>query len=1398
LWVERLEDRRLLSLVPSMLMDINTTAGADSNPAGFIEVGGTVFFNADDGEHGIELWKSDGTPGGTTLLKDINPGSASSLPQSHTVFNGALYFNAYDPVNGEELWKSDGTPAGTTLVGDLYPGTRSFQPHILAVMNGTMYLAAMDGYGWGLWKSDGTAAGTTKVRNLAFYMFQTAVIGNTMYFGGSDGSGSGWQLWRSDGTAGGTVPLTNLQGGPNTVGIQPENLTNVGGTLYFSATDADGGCELWKSDGTPGGTVRVADVVPGTGSSYPSSLANINGTLFYRATDGSVSAQLWTSDGTAGGTRKVKDINPQGPFVNMNGTAYFAAYEPAYEHQVWKTDGTADGTVMVGYPGPNCSPEALTNVNGVLYFTAWESAHGRELWRSDGTAAVLVNDIWPGTSGSCWQGLTNINGALWFAANDGARGMEPWIVLNRAPVANAQSVTTPEDTPAPITLTGSDPDGDALTFAVVGLPAHGTLSGTAPALTYTPAANYNGPDSFTFKTNDGIVDSGLATVTINVTAVNDPPVASDDAYEILEDGSLEVGSVPSVSAGLVLRYSFDEASSGATPALDSGTSPAANGTFVGSATRTGNSPGGISTGSLDLTPGTNLNNYVSDGNAGKVDDLQAMTATFWINLQGNPSVGDTVLSHMPVYPPWPPSGTTITGWDLKIAGPAGGGAPTASNFRLEFQSGWVGHNLYNGQGIYAGPLSANDQWVFVAITFAHSGAVASYKGGEQTSVAQIGSSSLIYNLNGWDNPADLRIGGSAHDPAADHTPPAWLDDVRIYDRVLSLTDLDAVRQENLTVRGVLTNDTDPEGGPLSAILVTPPSDGTVTLSSNGSFVYTPNADFCGTDQFTYKANDGTADSNTATATITVNPVNDPPVVVNHLVDAAVQEDAVGVFVDASNVFDDVDIATNGDQLTLTVAGNTNPGLVTASLEDGLIMLAFAANQNGSSSITLRAKDIAGEYVEDTFVITVDPVNDSPTVVNPILDVTVQEDAPSQTIDVSDVFGDVDIATNGDQLSLTLAGNTNPSLVTVGLQGGVMTLAFAANQNGSSSITLRATDVAGEYVEDTFVITVDPVNDPPVVDLSGPASGVRGQPRTFTFAANDPNDGNPSQTLSYQINWGDGTPLETVHGGYSIQAEHVFASSGTPSVSVIVTDGGGASSGPASQSIAILAAELQGSDLYVGGTTGDDTITLRPADSSGNVSVIINGANVGTYRPTGQIVVYAQAGNDTVQLQSAKIAKKTVYLAVSAILFGQAGADTLDTQGSTAANVLVGGADADTLTAGSGRDILLGGLGADILNAGSGDDLLLGATTDYDADLAALALLLSEWRRTDLGYQARINHLTGATPGGANGACLLNSSTVHNDAAIDELYGGSGTDWFLYHANDSLRDRNRKQEVATLL
>jgi hypothetical protein len=113
---------------------------------------------------------------------------------------------------------------------------------------------------------------------------------------------------------------------------------------------------------------------------------------------------------------------------------------------------------------------------------------------------------------------------------------------DRPPTANAQTLTFVEDTPAPLTLSGADPDGDPLSFSIVAPPAHGTLSGMAPALLYTPAADYNGPDAFQFVANDGTLSSQPATVAITVTEVNDPPVLGPDVFNLKVAGTLP--SVP--------------------------------------------------------------------------------------------------------------------------------------------------------------------------------------------------------------------------------------------------------------------------------------------------------------------------------------------------------------------------------------------------------------------------------------------------------------------------------------------------------------------------------------------------------------------------------------------------------------------------------------------------------------------------------------------------------------------------------------------------------------------------------------------------------------------------------------------------------------------------------------
>jgi len=202
-------------------------------------------------------------------------------------------------------------------------------------------------------------------------------------------------------------------------GSMPDHLTDVNGTLFFTADHETHGIELWKSDGTEAGTVMVKDIFPGSGGSFTgglgmmrligmnfflAKLTDVNGTLFFRATDGAHGDELWKSDGTEAGTVMVQDINlgaaDSSPFVltDVNGTLFFQAIDGTHGAELWKSDGTAAGTVMVEdiCPGSGGSfPRHLTAVNGTLFFRPTEGTPGIELWKSDGTAAgtVMVKDF---------------------------------------------------------------------------------------------------------------------------------------------------------------------------------------------------------------------------------------------------------------------------------------------------------------------------------------------------------------------------------------------------------------------------------------------------------------------------------------------------------------------------------------------------------------------------------------------------------------------------------------------------------------------------------------------------------------------------------------------------------------------------------------------------------------------------------------------------------------------------------------------------------------------------------------------------------------------------------------------------------------------------------------------
>ncbi|HEX2879910.1 MAG TPA: ELWxxDGT repeat protein, partial [Polyangiaceae bacterium] len=216
----------------------------------------------------------------------------------------------------------------------------------------------------------------------------------------------------------------------------PQNLTKVGNTLYFSATDTTG-TELWKSNGTLAGTVKVKDINAGAGSSNPQHLADVDGTLFFMADNGADGNELWISNGTSGGTVMVKDIN-NGPsssnpeaMVVMDGLVYFVASDGATGTELWKSDGTEEGTLQVAdvYNGTSSglTSPSLTVMGNAIYFKGTNAANGSELWKSDGTSAgtVLVKDV-NTTGSSSPQNLIKVGSTLFFSANDGTIGEELW------------------------------------------------------------------------------------------------------------------------------------------------------------------------------------------------------------------------------------------------------------------------------------------------------------------------------------------------------------------------------------------------------------------------------------------------------------------------------------------------------------------------------------------------------------------------------------------------------------------------------------------------------------------------------------------------------------------------------------------------------------------------------------------------------------------------------------------------------------------------------------------------------------------------------------------------------------------------------------------------------------
>jgi ELWxxDGT repeat protein len=433
----------------NLLADLNgPQSTGHAVAARFTNLGNLTLFFADHEDTGKEPWVTDGTPAGTHILKDIQLGPEDSIetssPDREIVRVGdKVYFLADDGVHGEELWVTDGTNNGTKMVDDIESGTGSSWLRNLTSFNGKLYFLMArpdpDGNGVnGLWVSEGTAETTQLVSygppNIGTWSGEKAdsmvVLNNRLIFAARS-EDAGFELWQSDGNSSGTSLLKDIY--PGTSHSNPRQLTVVADKVFFMANDGSHGTELWVTNGTSNGTLMVKDIYPGSErgvmaisiDAQRKKNPGFNDKLYFAGRTPSQGTELWVTDGTPAGTNIVRDIAPGSDSSDLvtphdclragevfNNKFYFSAdvYSEAgdkiHDRALWRVN--EDGSTTVQYsccPPPqsnhsNGEVEFLTANNDFLFFRGTGVLNGsyrrQELFIMDNHGQTRLIDIYPG------------------------------------------------------------------------------------------------------------------------------------------------------------------------------------------------------------------------------------------------------------------------------------------------------------------------------------------------------------------------------------------------------------------------------------------------------------------------------------------------------------------------------------------------------------------------------------------------------------------------------------------------------------------------------------------------------------------------------------------------------------------------------------------------------------------------------------------------------------------------------------------------------------------------------------------------------------------------------------------------------------------------------------------
>lgn len=432
-----------------------------STPEDVVVMGEWVYFSADDGRFGRELWRSD-IDGNAERLTDLSRGTLSSDLYSFYPFKGVLYFGYRPDGEDGQLWRSDGTEAGTYRVSR-FPVEDKIEPFrgILDHSDTRLYVVTGGGQGTQqLWETDGTERGTRRVREASegnpvhCDTFHGVVSGGDLYLNmkwkkqfavarvdGSTGlahiirefesesvsffaldsgevlfsgfeADTGGELWKTGPMPGSCELVMDIYPGKESskVGEMHRFTSNPYGVMtLFVATTPDYGRELWKTDGTREGTTLWKDLIEGAGSSDPNRLTSERGELYFVALGKEIGREVWYYSAATDEFNPISDVNPglgsSGPYafcLANNSSLYFSAEDQYVDEELWVYPGAGKESRRVAdiYPGHRSSyPSYTARLGSAVITVATDPVVGRELriCSPNDVPRVLV-DIWTDNS----------------------------------------------------------------------------------------------------------------------------------------------------------------------------------------------------------------------------------------------------------------------------------------------------------------------------------------------------------------------------------------------------------------------------------------------------------------------------------------------------------------------------------------------------------------------------------------------------------------------------------------------------------------------------------------------------------------------------------------------------------------------------------------------------------------------------------------------------------------------------------------------------------------------------------------------------------------------------------------------------------------------------------------